>query len=261
MIGKVLNDSGVPSFFSLSGLDIAARILDEMIACLKAVNIPVIATHRESAPSQFEIVLDYCEIFEAVDRVVLAREVVRSIARRYGLRASFIPKINDLMGNGGHVHISLDGHFGTSDVWKGERIGVDKVGRSFMAGLLNGLPWVSCLVNSSPVSYKRILPGARVGAYQIWGYNNKEAPIRLMADSSNIEVKFGDAISNPYIAMAAILSAGALGVTKELELPDACQVYPYVMEESERPPLLPSRRRNLRRLSRRISWRKCSRMK
>lgn len=238
---KVFDDINFSQYASFTGFNLGSSIIDEMISCLEAVHIPVITTHREAAPGQFEIVLDYCEVFEAVDRVVLAREVVRAVAMRHGLRASFVPKIDDWVGNGGHVHLSLDGHFGTTDVWHGQEIGVDVVGRSFMAGVTSNLPWLCYLVNNHPISYNRVVPGYWAGAYRAWGYSNREAPVRLMDDRTNFEIKVCDAISNPYIAMAGILTAGALGVVNKLELTEPCQEDPLQMEKDKRPLRLPER--------------------
>lgn len=219
--------------------DAAAPFLDELADGFRALDIDVQAMYIGSAPGQVVVWLSNKTVMNAVDNIVIARETVRAIARRHELVASFAPKLRGGAGNGMMVQLSLEGHFGTGERWQGQQLGVDSTGRSFMAGVLAGLPWVSCLLNATPESYERVLPGVGVGAYQVWGVDNDEAAVRLREDGGSFEVNVGDAVSNAHMGMAALLAAGAVGVTDEMELPEAWDVDPHSMDENVRPSLLP----------------------
>lgn len=220
--------------------DIAAVLIDDIAICLDQMKIPVHMMHAECAPGQFEVVLGHKDVFEAVQDLVIARLVIKAMARKHGLIATFVPSYGDkFAGSGSHVHISLDNQFGTDDVLNGDKIGVSRVGQQFMAGIVYALPWLTFFLMSSPLSYERSQPQYWVGAYQMWAYNNKESPVRLVEDRTNFEVKQLDGVSNVDIALAGVLLAGLKGIEEEMELPEPVQCDPYTLPEKNRPPRLP----------------------
>lgn len=230
-------------YASFDLLDDRSAIIDEMIAILTEMDIPVNLMHAEGGQGQFEIVLGHKYVLEAVDDLVIAREVIRSVARRHKLVATFVPKLGPGFGTGSHVHISVDGHFGVENECSGDlkSISTDmsKTGESFLAGVLDGLPWLTFLINASPASYVRLVPGSWAGVYQAWGVNHKDLPIRLSNDRTNFELKPLDGVSNPYLAMAGTLMAGLNGVKNGMNLPAPCQIDPMVLPAEERPERLP----------------------
>lgn len=243
------------AYASAHAFDNAAHVIDEITDALAAMKIGVTLTHAEGGDRQFEIALRHASLTRAVDDVVLAREAVRSVARRHGLRATFAPRYGRPVGSGGHFHISLDGRFGTkdrlqfggangddgsdaNDIW----IGMDTTAQSFMAGVVDALPWLMFPLNGNPLSYERVKPYFWVGAHQAWGIDNKETPVRLAGDRTNFEVKVGDATSNVYLALAAVLTAGINGVKKEMPLCAPCQIIPAdaIGKDDGAFPLLPT---------------------
>lgn len=228
---------GTIVYASFQSLDIVSNVLDDMVSTLSEMGIEVCMMHGENGIGQFEIVLDHYDIMTAVENVIIGREVVRAIARKHGFKATFVPIYGGLAGNGGHVHLSLEGHFGTDDIMEKAidnedfKIGVDVVGQQFMAGILNSLDWLMFPCNSSVLSYRRIMPGAWSSAFAIWGFNNKEAAVRLVQDRSNFEIKIGDGISNSFLAMAAIITAGVIGIDEKLSLPPPCQIDPMKADD------------------------------
>lgn len=239
------DQAGASVYASAHALDIAANVLDEMVEVIEKIPIGVTLVHAECGRGQYEIVLNCCDVMQAVENVIIAREAVKAVARKHGLHATFAPVYGGGLGNGGHVHLSLRGHFRTDDALhaavdgKDFKIGVDKVGQQFMAGIVEALPWLMFPCNSSPLSYKRVAPGMLCGATKSWGFNNRETPVRLVEDRSNIEVRFGDAISNPFHSVAAILTAGAIGVRDKMELCPPCQIDPQHAEDKSLYPLVP----------------------
>ncbi|XP_057983098.1 protein fluG [Malania oleifera] len=223
-------------YCSTSGYDAASSILHEIIVDLWSLKIPVEQMHPEAGKGQFEIVLGHTTSTCAADNLIFTREVIRAVARKHGLLATFAPKYAlDDLGSGSHVHISL---------WKdGENVfmasdgsfqhGMSKVGEEFMAGVLNHLPSILAFTAPMPNSYDRIQPDTWSGAYQCWGKENREAPLRSacppgIADGlvSNFEIKSFDGCTNPHLGLASILAAGIDGLRKHLGLPDPIDVNP-----------------------------------
>lgn len=239
--GKSLKPYGRGANFALfDQFDIAASFIDDVVACLEQMKIPVRLVHAEHVPGQFEVVLGHKDVLEAVQDVVLARMAVKAIARKHNLVASFVPNYGDgLGGSGGHVHLSLDDHFGTEDRVHDVWVGASQTGQMFMAGIVHALPWLTFLANASCLSYVRAQPMFWVGVYQVWGVNNKETPLRLVEDRSNVEFKMLDAVSNVDLALAGVLLAGLRGIEGGQTLPVPCQEDPHGIDERERPARLP----------------------
>lgn len=220
--------------------DMAASFMDDVIMCLEQMKISVQLLHAESGHGQFEVVLGHKDVLDAAHDLIAARLAVKAMARKHGWVASFAPScVEGGAGSGSHVHLSIEDHFDTADELYGMRIGVSTTGQQFMAGILKDLPSLVFLMNCSPLSYARLRPHCWVGAYQVWGDNNKEAPIRLAEDRSNFEIKLLDSISNADLALAGVLLAGLKGIEENVELPKPCQVNAANIDEKDRPPLLP----------------------
>lgn len=229
------------TYAGFEAIDVAATCLDEMVSALAQLHIPVRMVHAEVPHGGYEIVLGHKDVMDAVNDLVLARETIRNVARKHNLIATFVPKCSEHeAGNGQHVHISLDNHFGTQDKVHGEHVGMTETAQSFMAGVLDALPWLAFLTNASVLSYERFHPQCWVGIYKAWGMNNKETPLRIAEDRSNFELKTLDGMSNPYLAIAGVLVAGLNGVIEHTELPKPFSIDPFTLPESRRPVLLPT---------------------
>lgn len=235
-------------------------VLREIVECLERdLGIAVFQYHPESASGQFEISIGYyddgnngaCErpasLVDAVDKLVLARLTVHGIAAKHGLRATFVPKLRvDEAGSGAHVHLGL------VDASSGVNLFASRtaVASSFVAGILDALPGMLLLLASSENSYERFQASCWAGAFCCYGFENREAPIRLigvnpslsvnaMAGVDHFEVKSVDATSNPYIAVGALLAAGLAGVRKGAVLPEPVQVDPALVSGERSLPRLP----------------------
>lgn len=239
--GRTLKPFGRGGNYALfEQMDVAANFLDDVIVCLEQMKIVVRMVHAEHVPGQFEVVLGHKDILESVQDLVLARLAVKAIARKHNLVASFVPNYGDgCGGSGAHVHLSLDGHFGTDDRVHDVWVGASETAQMFMAGIVHALPWLTFLTNASCLSYLRLRPRHWVGAYQMWGVNNREAPVRLAEDRTNVEIKILDGVSNVDMALAGILVAGLKGIEEGRMLPVPCQQDPFLMDEKERPVRLP----------------------
>ncbi|KAK4345752.1 hypothetical protein RND71_035928 [Anisodus tanguticus] len=245
------------SYCSTSAFDAACPILEEVFTSLQSLNITVEQLHAEAGKGQFEIALRYTDLFRAADSLIFAREVIRAVARKYGLLATFVPKYAlDDIGSGSHVHISLsrDGENVFMASGESNRYGMSKIGEAFMAGVLNHLPsilpFTAPLPNSyliaksyyellSKCSYDRIQPNTWSGAYLCWGKENREAPLRAASPPgvahgivSNFEMKAFDGCANPYLGLAAIITAGIDGLRRNLSLPEPVDGDPDILKEN-----------------------------
>ena len=182
---------------------------DALVAALDAQGIPLEQYYAELGHGQQEISTAHAPALQAADEQLLVRETIRGVASRHGLVASLAPKPwPDNAGNGGHIHFSL---------WEGERnrfydgsrrTGCRTPARAFMAGVLAHLPGLCGLTAPSFNSYHRIVPQYWAGAFVCWGYDNREAPVRVASTfrgaeeaSTNAELKACDASCNPYLAL------------------------------------------------------------
>uniref|UniRef100_A0ACD5ZJH8 Uncharacterized protein n=1 Tax=Avena sativa TaxID=4498 RepID=A0ACD5ZJH8_AVESA len=225
------HDQWVPydnsSYCSTSAFDGASSILKEVYSCLKAADIVVEQIHAEGGNGQFEITLKYVMCTLAADNQIYAREIIKSVARKHGVIATFLPKpdLND-HGSGLHVHLSLwendqNVFMGSS---KYNYFGMSRIGERFLAGVYHHLPSILAFTAPHPHCYERIQPNTFSGAYLCWGKENKEAPLRTSCPPgmpldfvSNFEIKSFDGCANPHLGLAAIIAAGIDGLKRGLK--------------------------------------------
>jgi glutamine synthetase len=220
----------------------AQDYVDDLAHGLEAQEIPLEQYYAELGHGQQEISTGHARALRAADEQILVRETIRGIAAHHGLHASLAPKPwPENAGNGAHVHFSL---------WEGDRNrffegsrpdGLSADARSFIAGVLDHLPGLCGLTAPSFNSYHRIVPQYWAGAFVCWGYDNREAPVRVASTfrgaeeaSTNAELKACDASANPYLALGGLLAAGLDGLERELEPPEPVQVDPATIAEDER---------------------------
>ena len=225
-------------FASTYAMDLNREIIDDIIRALLAQGITVEQYYPESGPGQQEITIRYSSALRACDHQIVFRETVRAIARKHGLMASFLPKIfPDKTGNGCHLHVSL-WHDDTNILSDpNNTYGLSDTALQFIAGILSHLPALMALTTPTPNSYRRIQPNSWSGAFQCWGFDNKEAAIRVITDRDHeirhFELKVIDASSNPYLALGAVIAAGLDGIREQLQLGKPVQKDPGYLSEGE----------------------------
>jgi glutamine synthetase len=215
-----------------------ARYLADVVDALEAGGVVIEQLHPEYAPGQFEIALGAREPVRAADEVVLARETIRAVSRRHGVRASFAPVVvPGGVGNGGHVHLGLSGPDG--NLFAG---GPRPAGAAFLAGVLERLDGVLAIGAPSVSSWLRLVPQRWAGASGCWGVENREAALRLVPgaagyeeDAANLEVKCVDQTANPYLLLAVLLTAGAAGMREGAVPPPPVDVDPATIDRALRP--------------------------
>ncbi|HEX4204742.1 MAG TPA: glutamine synthetase family protein [Ktedonobacteraceae bacterium] len=239
--------------YSSIGLDEQATVVDEILAALESVGLTIELFHAELGPAQQELSIRHADALSAADHVCLVREIVRGIAHRHNLLASFAPKpFLDQAGSGAHIHLSLWNHRGdeqdeqpVSNLFYDaqQQGGLSQVGKYFIGGVLRHIRALLAITCASPNSYRRLLPHFWSSAYGVYGFDNREAAIRVPslfrgreATSANFELKCADHSGNPYLALGSLIAAGLDGIKNRIDPGVPQQIDPgnYSDEERER---------------------------
>ena len=229
--------------YSAIGHDIDTALMVQTVDALEAQGMSVEQAINEFGPGQREIVIRHTDALRAADHQMKFRDTVRGVAWQHGLLASFAPKpYPDEIGSGAHVHFSLwdtDGQRNLLYDPRGDR-GLSKLGRHFIAGIADHLPALAALTTPSYNSYRRLRPGAWASATTAWGFDNKEAALRVASpfynreeQSYNIEFKTSDGSANPYLSLGALIACGLDGVARELEPGDPAEHDPARLTPQE----------------------------
>jgi glutamine synthetase len=230
--------------FSTVGMTASQDYVDALASTLDEQGIELEQYYAELGHGQQEISTRHGPALQATDEQIFVREAIRGVAANHGLVASLAPKPwPEAAGNGGHIHFSLWDAAGERnrfhDPSADDRLSGQA--RSFIAGVLEHLPGLCGLTAPSFNSYHRIVPQYWAGAFTCWGYDNREAPLRVPSlfwgmeeASTNVELKAADASCNPYLAVGGLIAAGADGLERDLEPPEPIQVDPATIAEEER---------------------------
>ena len=224
------------SYFDVSPIDLGENVRRDIVLILEDMGFEVEASHHEIAPAQHEIDLQYTEGLEAADHIMTFKMAAKTIAKRHGLHATFMPKPKEgVNGSGMHINMSLsdeDGHNLFAD--DSDELGLSQLAYRFMAGILGHMKEMTILTNPLVNSYKRLVPGYDAPIYIAWSpTSNRSSLIRIPSprgEGTRIELRCPDSAMNPYLALAACLQAGLDGIEKEMELPPCIQGNLFGME-------------------------------
>ena len=231
-----LNDDG--GYFDLAPTDLGENCRRDIVLELEEMGFEIEASHHEVAPVQHEIDFKYANAVEACDNIQTFKLVVKTIARKHGLHATFMPK--PLFGvNGSGMHFNLSLFKGEDNAFYDEEgeLQLSDTARHFMAGVLKHVQGFTAITNPTVNSYKRLVPGYEAPCYVAWSAQNRSPLIRIPASrglSTRIELRSVDPSANPYLAMAVILEAGLDGVANQLTPPAPVDRNIYVMNAEER---------------------------
>ncbi|ABB36905.1 glutamine synthetase, type I [Oleidesulfovibrio alaskensis G20] len=231
-------DSG--GYFDAPPLDLGNEVRRDIIFALQKMGIDVEYSHHEVAPSQHEIDLRYNEALKMADIAMTYKVVVKEIARKHGVYATFMPKpIFGENGSGMHVHQSLfkNGKNAFFDANDPHHLSAEA--RHYIAGLLTHASEITCITNQWVNSYKRLVPGYEAPVYIAWAQRNRSSLIRVpmykpgKEAATRIELRNPDPACNPYLAFAAMLGAGLEGIEKGYEVPRAVEENIFAMEAED----------------------------
>jgi len=237
--GTEILDKG--GYFDLTTLDVASDLRRETVLALEKMGMRIEYSHHEVAPSQHEIDMKYTDALKMADDVLTYRIVVKEIASKFGVYATFMPKpIFGENGSGMHTHQSL---------FKGDRNAffdpkaednLSKTAHSYIAGLLRHSKEICSIFAQTTNSYKRLVPGYEAPVYIAWSRRNRSALIRVPLyhpgdeNATRCEFRACDPVCNPYLTFAAMLQAGLDGIEKGYKVPNPMEQNLYHLTDSER---------------------------
>jgi glutamine synthetase len=229
------------SYFDLTTNDLGSELRRQTVLTLEDMGIPVEYSQHEDAPSQHEIDLRYTDALTMADTVMTVRMVVKEIASRNQVLATFMPKpLYGVQGSGMHTHVSLFDGDNNAFYDDSDDYNLSAVARHFIAGLLAHARELTAVTNQWVNSYKRLIVGYEAPVYISWARNNRSALVRVpptkkgKRDSTRIEYRAPDAAANPYLAFAAVLAAGLTGIEKGYDLPAEAAANLYELSPAER---------------------------
>ncbi len=225
------------SYFDLGPIDNGEIARIAMVKTLMQMGFEIEAAHHENAPGQHEIDFKYSDALSAADNIVTFKLVVKVIAKKYGLHATFMPKpLNDECGSGMHCNMSLfkDGKNAFYDPTKPN--GLSQECMYFIGGLLKHAKGLTAITNPLVNSYKRLVPGYEAPVYIAWSFSNRSPLIRIpvaRGDSTRIELRNPDPSCNPYLALAGMLKAGIDGIKNKIVPPAPIDQNIYNMTDED----------------------------
>jgi glutamine synthetase len=235
---KVIDRGG---YFDARPLDMGSDLRRETIFALQDMGIQIEYSHHEVAPSQHEIDMRYDEGLKMADKTMTLRIVVKEIARKNGLYATFMPKpIFGENGSGMHTHQSLFTGDKNAFFDANDRYNLSAEGKSYIAGIMKHAREMAAITNQWVNSYKRLVPGYEAPVYVSWARRNRSAMVRVpmykpgKEQATRIEFRSPDATCNPYLAFAVMLAAGLKGIEERYPLADPVEEDIYEMDEAAR---------------------------
>lgn len=225
-------------YFDVGPMDAGENARREMVLMLEEMGFEVEASHHEVAPAQHEIDFRYEDGLSTADNIMTFKMAVRTIARRHGLHATFMPKPKSgVNGSGMHINMSLEKDGENCFYDPKDKLGLSEVAYQFIAGLMHHVPSMTAITNPLINSYKRLVPGYEAPVYIAWSSVNRSPLIRIPAgreDSTRVELRSPDPSANPYLALAVCLAAGLDGIKKKMTPPEGVDKNIFSMTEQDR---------------------------
>jgi glutamine synthetase len=228
-------------YFDLTTLDVASDLRRETVLTLEKMGIDVEYSHHEVAPSQHEVDMRYKDALEMADNVITYRIVVKEIASKFGVYATFMPKpIFGENGSGMHIHQSLFKEDKNAFFDSKADDFLSETACQYIAGLLKHSKEICSVFAQTTNSYKRLVPGYEAPVYVAWSRRNRSALVRVplyhpgQEKATRCEFRACDPACNPYLTFAVMLQAGLDGIENGYKIPKAMEENLYHLSDAER---------------------------
>ena len=226
------------SYFDVTPLDLGENARRDMVLTLEQMGFEIEASHHECAPAQHEIDFKYGKALPTADNIETFKLVVKTIAKRHGLCATFMPKPKfGVCGSGMHMNMSLqkDGKNIFAD--ENDKLGLSQEAYWFIAGIMEHMKEMTAITNPLVNSYKRLVPGYEAPIYIAWSAKNRSPLIRIPSArgaGTRVELRCPDPTANPYLAMAVCLRAGLDGIKRKLQVPPSVDTNIFELTHEEK---------------------------
>ncbi|EFQ53296.1 glutamine synthetase, type I [Limosilactobacillus oris F0423] len=234
---QTVNDQ--ENYFDMEPADRGEDCRRDIVLALEKMGFDVEAAHHEVAPGQHEVDFKYSDALEAADNIQTFKLIVKTIAKKYGLHATFMPKpLSGINGSGMHLNMSLFTQNGDNAFFDPEdERQLSQTAYHFLGGLMKHARAYTAVCNPIVNSYKRLVPGFEAPVYVAWSTSNRSPLIRIPSDrgmGTRVELRSADPSANPYLAIAAVLEAGLDGLRNELPAIHEVDENIYQMTSKER---------------------------
>lgn len=231
------NDHG--GYFDMAPMDGAENARRDIALELDKLGFILQSSHHEVAAGQHEINFKFADVVTACDNVQTFKQVVKVVARRHNLFATFMPKpIAGISGSGMHTNCSLADLEGNNIFFdENDPMKLSLVARKWITGILNHTRAFTLITNPTVNSYKRLIPGYEAPVYACWSDANRSSLIRIPAvrgQATRAEIRSVDSSANPYLALAVILMSGLEGITSDAPLIDSVTDNIYLLTREQR---------------------------
>jgi len=235
---STLDTNDNAGYFSLDPEDTGLNCRREIIETLESMGFEIEASHHEVAEGQHEINFKYADALTCADNTVTFKWVVKSIAKRHGLHATFMPKpVFGINGSGMHTNQSLFDLKGNNVFFdKKAPLQLSETALQYIAGIAKNARGFAAVTNPLVNSYKRLVPGYEAPVYVAWSASNRSALIRIPASrglGTRVEVRCPDPACNPYLAFAMMLNSGLDGIKNNLTPPPSTDANIYDMTPNQ----------------------------
>ncbi|NCC44902.1 MAG: glutamine synthetase, partial [Clostridia bacterium] len=208
-------------YLDTSPVDLGENTRRDIILTLEEMGYEIDSSHHEIAPAQHEIDFTFENALSTADKIMTFKMAVRTIAKRYGLHATFMPKPRQAV-NGSGMHLNMRLMKNGKNIFEGPDGELSSEGEAFMAGILTHIKGMTAVFNPLVNSYKRLVPGFEAPSELTWSRKERNTLIHIrkrMGGNLNLELRSPDSASNPYLVFALCLSAGIDGIEKGLKAP------------------------------------------
>lgn len=241
-----LDDNGMPTtvshesagYFDVAPMDLGENARRDMVLTLEEMGYGVEASHHEAAPAQHEIDLHYGEALTTADTITTFKLAAKTVAKRHGLHAAFMPKPKSGMhGSGMHINMSLCKNGINVFYDEKDKNGLSREAYYFMGGVMRHIKGMMAVTNPLVNSYKRLNSGYEAPSYIAWSSTNRSMLIRIPAGSgfhTRIELRCPDCAANPYLTLALCLAAGLEGIREQIMPPESVEENIALLSPGER---------------------------
>jgi glutamine synthetase len=225
-------------YFAVGPMDFGENARRDMVLTLEEMDFGIEASHHEMAPAQHEIDFHYEEALKAADNIMTFKLAVKTIAKKHGFHATFMPKPKSGV-NGSGMHINLSLHKDGKNIFADDQdpSGLSQEARWFIGGLMRHIKGMAAITNPLINSYKRLVPGYEAPVYIAWSSTNRSPLIRIPAvkgAGTRVELRNPDPCANPYLTLALCLQAGLRGIEMQIAPPPQVNENVFQMSEEQR---------------------------
>jgi glutamine synthetase len=212
-------------YFDLGPMDLGENVRRDMVLTLEEMGFKIKASHHEEAPGQHEIDFESADAIKVADQIVTFKLVVKVVAQKHGLHATFMPKpLSYINGSGMHLNLKLRDIGGKNVFYDAEDpLKLSEVAYYFMGGLLKHAKAITAVTNPTVNSYKRLVPGFEAPVHIGWSTSNLSPLVRIptvRGDGAMLELRSPDPSCNPYLGLAVVLKAGLDGIENKITPPE-----------------------------------------